>query len=310
MRRSNWHHVRSVLTQVWYHPLNRGRRARAIAGAVRWQASKRFRPVARDLPYFGLTLRAHPDSGSAANVVYFTERFDPDEMEVLEALLGPGDRFVDVGANIGAYTLFAAALVGPSGHVDAFEPHPVAMARLRENVERNGLRNVTVHQAAVADQRGTAEFLTTFDVANSILVPVDVGEPTTVVDTVTLDDALGTRPATVGKIDIEGFETAAFRGARRRLATLDPPVWLLEVMEWQLAKAGSSTAELFDLLRSAGFVITRYDRTVRRLVPLPSDDPRIATGNLWAVAGDRLDEVAERLDRARISAAPAPTRRT
>ncbi len=62
---------------------------------------------------------------------------------------------IDVGANVGYYALMAATRVGPSGRVIAYEPGPAPAARLRENVALNGLSNVTVVEAAVADRPGT-----------------------------------------------------------------------------------------------------------------------------------------------------------
>lgn len=165
MQRSNWYHVRHVLQQTWHHPSNRGHRTRSVAGALAWQMDKRLRRRPRDVPYFGMTLRCHPDSQSASNVLYFTERYDPDEMAVAEAYLRPGDWFLDVGANIGTYSLMARSFVGPDGRVDGFEPHPLAARRFAENVELNRLTNLFVHAVAVSDAAGTVEFLDGSDVS-------------------------------------------------------------------------------------------------------------------------------------------------
>ncbi len=72
--------------------------------------------------------------------------------------LKPGDCVADVGANIGAFTVIAGRLVGPSGRVFAFEPDPAIAERLRANVELNGLTNVVVHNCAVAGVTGEASF--------------------------------------------------------------------------------------------------------------------------------------------------------
>ena len=152
-----------------------------------------------------------------------------------------GDGFVDVGSNIGTYALFARSLVGPEGRVDAFEPHPTAAERLRENITLNDLDNVVVHEAAVSAAPGTSEFLTEFDVSNSIITSAHRGRATIAVPTVTLDEALAGEHFALGKLDIEGFEFAALSGATQRLESADPPVWIIEIMEWLLSKAGSST---------------------------------------------------------------------
>lgn len=291
-KHSTAHYVRSVLSQTWSHPSNRGRRGRAIAGALAWQVRKRVGAGPRDVPFFGWRLRCHPDSNSASNVVYFTERYDPAEMGFMIAFLRRGDGFIDVGANIGTYSLLAAALVGPAGRVDAFEAHATAVGRLRENLALNGISSVTVHEAAVADREGTVHFLQTFDVSNSILTPVDAGAPVSEVVAVTLDGVLGDRPAAMGKLDIEGFETAALRGAVARLAAADPPVWQVEVMDHQLRKAGSSAAELVGLLTGAGFDLVRFDPVTGALHPIDPSDPPV---NVWAVHETMRRWVEDRL---------------
>ena len=219
---SNLYYVRSILSQTWHHPSNRHRRLRAVAAALGWQVHKRLHRGARDVDFFGWRLRCHPDSNSASNVIYFTELYDVDEMGFIRAYLRPGDGFVDVGANIGTYALLARSLVGPDGLVVAFEPHPVAAARCRENVALNAITNIEVHEAAVADAPGTAEFLDDFDVSNRIRSDSDGPVATRTVQMVALDDVLGDRPMALGKLDVEGHETAALRGSGPAAATGRP----------------------------------------------------------------------------------------
>ena len=79
--------------------------------------------------------------------------FEISETRLIQALLRPGMTFLDVGANIGYYTLIGARLVGPSGNVHAFEPHSRIRERLRENVARNDYQNVVIHGDAIAAAR-------------------------------------------------------------------------------------------------------------------------------------------------------------
>jgi FkbM family methyltransferase len=296
-KRSNWHYVRSVLGQTWNHPSNSGRRVQALTRAVGWQVRKRFSARHRDLPYFGYRLRCYADSNSASNVVYFTERYDPTEMGFMIAYLRPGDGFIDAGANIGTYALLAASLVGPNGRIDAFEPHPVAAARCRENVELNRITTIEVHEAAVAGCAGQAEFLCTWDVSNRIKTSADQPQATQVVRTVRLDEILAGRSYALGKLDVEGFETKALSGSTSRLAAADPPVWQVEVIDHLLRKAGSSRAELFELLARYRYRLTAFDLRSAQLRELPDEFPN--GGNIWAVHEDALDFVAERLAGAR-----------
>jgi FkbM family methyltransferase len=82
--------------------------------------------------------------------------WEPTVTAAFTRALAPGDVCLDIGAHIGYYTLLAARLVGPEGHVYAFEPSPANYRSLRANLERNGLRNVTTAELAVGDQERRA----------------------------------------------------------------------------------------------------------------------------------------------------------
>jgi len=90
-------------------------------------------------------------------------------MRLLPRHLRAGDWFVDVGANIGTYTLLAPSLVGPGGRVDSFEPSPVVAGRLRDSVALNQLSNVCVHEASIGDANVTTEFTIGWDVTDGVL---------------------------------------------------------------------------------------------------------------------------------------------
>lgn len=156
-------------------------------------------------------LRIDP-AGSRPSYVLGTA--EPEAIRYIAAHLRPGDAFLDLGANVGYFTLVGAALVGREGRVLSFEPAPANAAALRRNVELNRLDTVEVIEAAVSDRRGSASFDLGDDDQSGRL-----GSGTQTVRTVTVDDELartGLTPALV-KIDVEGAEEAAVRGM---LATL------------------------------------------------------------------------------------------
>lgn len=297
MKRTSWFHVKNIIRQTWTHPSNADHRVRSLGKTLGWQVEKRMRNVPRDQPFYGFVLRCYPDSQSASNVMYFTERYDPDEMGFMEAYLRPGDWFVDVGANIGTYSLLARSLVGPTGRVDGFEPHPVAAGRFEENVERNHLDNVFVYRAALASEEGMIEFLDAADVSNRVTTERDFDRRKVTVAAVRLDNALADGRYAMGKIDVEGFETTALTGASERLAAADPPIWQVEMLDHQLRKAGSSRRDLVELLDSYGYGLAELDDSAPKgTVRLRWADPAgRSTFNIWAVHRDSADQVAERL---------------
>jgi FkbM family methyltransferase len=177
-------------------------------------------------------------------------------------LLAPGQVVLDVGANVGYYALTAAARVGPGGRVIAFEPGPAVAARLRENAGLNGLSNLTVVEAAVADRPGVRRFHLGEDSEGSSLydaVPGTAGEVD--VRVVTLDDeSVGLGRVDVVKIDAEGAEVGVLRGARRLLTDPHAPAVMLEANPVTLRAAGESLATLRAELESLGYAIELVER--------------------------------------------------
>jgi FkbM family methyltransferase len=266
-----------------------------------WQVRKRASTRPRRITYAGFQLACWPDSQSASNIFYFTHRFDHHEMAFLERYLRPGDRALDIGANIGTYSLLMASLVGPEGHIDAFEPMPLAASRLRCTIAENGLEGrITLHEAAVTDRTGSARLLTAHDVSNAVVghpdgAPIDAGagEPTIEVATVTLDQVVAPDPRLrVAKLDIEGAEVLALAGAPALLAAARPPVWITEAYDWQLAKLGSSAEALVAAFSEAGFDLHRFDADLGLLAPLSLDE--VGTHNVLFIHRLHLEEVGVR----------------
>jgi FkbM family methyltransferase len=115
------------------------------------------RPV--DVEVFGLKMRLNGTRNIAERrLLIQPQHFDPAERDMLRAHLRPGGLAVDIGANVGAYTLFMAGLVGPHGRVLAVEPQPSVLARLRENLSLNPELTVTVAAVALGDKAGEALF--------------------------------------------------------------------------------------------------------------------------------------------------------
>lgn len=151
---------------------------------------------------------------------------EPLLQEALVQLLGPGDVFYDLGANVGFFTLLAARLVGPEGVVVAFEPDPRNAAALRSNIALNRLANVAVVQKGVSDTSGVRTLVIAESTASHI-ADATTAEETTAIDVVSLDDFVSEgahRPPTAIKLDIEGEEAHALRGAERLIATHRPAI--------------------------------------------------------------------------------------
>jgi FkbM family methyltransferase len=141
---------------------------------------------------------------------------EPETTRVVRETLGKGDVFVDVGAHIGWYTSLASRLVGKRGRVISFEPTPENFRILKRNVESNRLENVELHNAAVSDRDGQAEFYIspTKSGNHSLLKSAERGNPVTV-RCLKLDSIC--KKADIVKIDVQGAEHLVLKGMKNLL---------------------------------------------------------------------------------------------
>ena len=283
-----------LLRLIWNHPANRGRRIASIAKAVGWQFYKRTvkRPFNLNV-YPNIVLRAYPDSEEVGRAIYFRGLPDYSEMIFMKRYLRAGDRFVDGGAHVGMYTLFASYLVGAGGAVDAFEPAPLEAERLLENIALNQLGNVRVHQAALGDRPGLVSFTTHRGAGNRIQRKDDLRQPGRTVRMTTLDEAL-TGAYTMGKLDLEGAELLALSGADEHLASKNPPVWMIELVDRFLRRFGGSALEVVERLTKRGYELATFD-VDRNVLQVGVPQLLGTRPNFLAVDTSGLDAIEARL---------------
>lgn len=235
------------------------RRWTALRRAALWDfALERKLRVPLNVPWYGGTTVAVTLGNDQSLCLYVSGSFEPNEFAFIDRVLQPGMVMVDVGANDGLYTVFAARRVGPSGRVLAVEPSSRERANLQRNVERNGLTNVVVRPSALGAAAGQASLKiahglhaghNTFGTfAYDDVLAVD----SELVTVETLDDVI--RDCALPridfvKIDVEGAEVGVLKGARQVLMS-SRPLLLLEANEPALQAQDTSVAELLALLRS------------------------------------------------------------
>jgi len=188
-------------------------------------------------------------------------RFERAELAFACRAVAPGQVAVDCGAHIGLFALHMARQAGPGGHVHAFEPFPGNAELLELSVAENRfVDRVSVERAAVGEAAGTAEinFAThTFNSGGAFLLTAGAeslpGHARLAVRVVALDSYPLRRPVSFIKLDIEGAELLALRGAERLLAE-DRPALLCEIHYEQLARVSRTTPEqLFGYLAGFGY---------------------------------------------------------
>lgn len=201
--------------------------------------------------------------------------YEPNEFAFLDSFLERGMVFVDVGANEGLYTLFAASKVGDSGRVVALEPSEREYKRLLKNLALNGLRNVRPLRLAAASFNGTARLRVAgyrhegHNTLGEMAYEVECSHEEEV-ETRLLDDILadeGIERVGAVKIDVEGAEEAVLGGMAKTIAR-DRPLLILEVFNRALRAQGSNAEKITELLRSRGYGLYVFCASDGRPVPL------------------------------------------
>lgn len=220
---------------------------------------------------FGLL--AIQDEDAAAIAYYLSgELPEPGTVALVERLLEPGDGFVDVGANVGIYSLIAARRVGPSGQVIAVEPMPSTMAALLTTVAINGISHVVkTHECALGAEAGTATLHAGSTSGHStLLAPVGAAGATHDVSVRKGDDILsGVRPRLI-KIDVEGWELDVLEGLRGVISDSPDLGVVVELSPVHVRRRGLRPADWFDQVRSFGWQCWRIDDGGLKLRPLVS----------------------------------------
>lgn len=241
-----------------------------------WQSQAKIRENIEIVIQSGIKMRLYFDS-KLSQILYFYPEFESQELRFLNTFLKPGDIFVDVGANIGLYTLIAASLVGLGGVVYAFEPCSKTFQRLVNNVHLNNLNNVFCHQIALSDKTSNVDMVVSldgFDAWNSFAQPV-MGKSfaSETVTSITWDGFIQEHKiaerVTLMKIDVEGWETKVLAGGREFFSRTDAPALQVEFTEQACQSAGSSCEELYHQLEELGYQMFIYDAKSRRLIPDP-----------------------------------------
>ncbi len=206
----------------------------------------------------GLKMFLHPDDSVITARIMADRIWEPTETHWVVRMLREGDTFIDVGANVGYYTLIASRLVGPTGHVVAFEPDPVAFRIMKRNVQLNGLENVTLERKALSNESGVIQlFLADANKGDHRIFQTDEEQrPSIDVDAVTLDDYLGADVASVDfvKIDTQGAEGLILEGMQRILASNPELVIALEYWPYALAELEFEARDVLEHLRAHDFL--------------------------------------------------------
>ena len=253
------------------HPLNRDNKLKAIARFVKWQVGSRM--LSGEIIYDWVNgsrfLVRAGETGLTGNI--YTGLHEFQDMAFLLHVLRPTDLFIDVGSNVGSYTILACAAIGARGY--AFEPVPGTYKRLIENIRINHLEDrVKCMNVGVGREQGNIYFTSDMDTSNHVLATGERNVTAIGVDVTSLDAVLGSETPAIMKIDVEGFETPVLEGA---LATLKKQTLHSVIVEIDVGenRYGFDQSRAMEIMFDHGFKTYSYNPLERTMVNLQGKKP-------------------------------------
>ncbi|GGB08406.1 FkbM family methyltransferase [Puia dinghuensis] len=258
-----------ILKFIGYHPLASKNRLLAYSRFLSWQIRQRLRPRPEKVTFVesSVLIVERGMAGATGNIYTGLQEFN--DMGFLLHVLRAGDTFVDIGANVGAYTILAAKNVGAA--VVSFEPIPSTFAKLQRNVDANEVQgSVELKRYGVGDAAGTLRFTASMDSVNHVLTAHEQIDGAGIVEVPveTLDQLLQGRQPVLFKMDVEGYEWPALNGAKSLLASPSLKALIIE-LNGSGHRYGYDEKTIHALLVTYGFVPYRYEPFSRQLKKEP-----------------------------------------
>lgn len=233
-------------------------------------------PATIDLRRWGVRMFLPPDWRGVAKLIYaFRDHYEP-ELAYLEKLLSPGMVFIDAGANFGIYTAMASKAVSEEGRIISFEPSARAYPVLRQNIEINGFKNVLAFPTALSERAGRALLYHHSAVGSDALARDSTFDPNSYaqeIETESLDDVLrrtSVERVDVIKMDVQGAEELALRGASEAIRSMHPAV-MFEFHPGGAISLGLEPDGAWKFLKAHGYSFLNVDQqgTATRLLSPP-----------------------------------------
>ena len=248
------------------HPLNRDNKLKSIIRFAKWQVGSRLVPgqIVYDWVNGSKFLVRTGETGLTGNI--YTGLHEFPDMAFLLHVLRDDDLFIDVGANVGSYTILACSAIGANGY--AFEPVPGTYKRLIDNIRLNHLENrVKCLNIGVGSEKGNIAFTSDMDTTNHALASGEQSDNAISVEVSTLDAVLGEESPSLMKIDVEGYETPVLKGA---IETLKKQTLHSVIMELNGSGShyGFDESKILEIMFDHGFRTYSYNPLDRSLINL------------------------------------------
>jgi len=277
--------IKSLIT----HPLNSSNKLKAILRFVRWQLSVRINqfPIVYPFTENSKLLIKKSMTGATGNLYCGLHEFY--DMGFLLHLLRDDDVFVDVGANIGSYTILASAEIGAK--TISIEPVLSTFCFLKDNIALNNIGDlVEAHNIGLAGTKGSIKFTGTLDTVNHVATNDDKDVIEVQIDT--LDNIVNERNPCLIKIDVEGYEYEVLKGASETLMNPSLKALIVELNS-SGKRYGYDDNDVHKKLIDNGFTPFEYNPLSRSLSPVKT------FGNQNTIYIRDIDFVTHRVSEAR-----------
>ena len=253
--------LKNIYGIISRHPIAGKQKTKSIFRFLKWQIARRLMPYPFVYPFVGEMKLILQQGLTSATAQYYMGLSEFEEMSFVLHFIEKEDLFVDVGANVGCFTLLASGV--KKANTIAIEPLPSTFQHLCNNLTINKLEEkVEVLNIGVGAEEGSLEF--TQDNSQNNHVATKNDSNTVLVQIKTLDNVLKNRNPTMLKIDVEGFERAVIDGAYETLKKESLRVVLIELVGLG-ARYGYDELEIQEILMSHGFKKYDYNPYQRKL---------------------------------------------
>lgn len=252
----------SLIKFILSHPINRNSKAKALSRFIKWQLNTKLNPYPIIYPFTenSKLIIQKGMTGATQNLYCGLQEFE--DMAFLIHFLRKEDFFVDIGANIGSFTVLAAGHIGSKTY--SFEPVPSTFSHLLNNISVNNIsKKVTVFNTALGSAKGKINFTSSLDTMNHVANNNETGTISVPIEK--LDEILPEHETPLLlKIDVEGFETEVIRGASHTLRQSRLKAIIIE-LNGSGSRYGYDESKIHDELINLQFRPFRYEPMQRIL---------------------------------------------
>lgn len=254
---------RVSIQYIFNNPFNKSSKINLFLKILWWKLNKFYfkLPVIVQL-YPEIKCICYPNNSHFGTLVLYTTFPEYSEMMMVHKLLKVDDIFLDVGANIGVYSLIAASKI-TSGKIYAFEPSIKSLPNLYENISLNQINNkVRVVEKVVSDKDGSLDFDISDASDYNHISCSDSGKDIIKLPSITLDNFISKNKIShikLIKIDVEGTELLVLKGLKESLKSKLVDVLIVEVSEGTSKRFAFSPADVFKFLEEYGFNLFYFD---------------------------------------------------